>query len=73
MKIILEFDEEHQLEASTSLHATDLALALSDLADYKRELDKYEERSEIPVQEVIDRLEQCLDVYYKIDPFKMWD
>ena len=66
MKTIFEFNDEEQDQVKMTVHRLTMWSALDSLESYRRELYKYESREEIPVQEVIDKLDEILDEYRKL-------
>ena len=67
-KVTFEFDdrEEHD-EVLTIANRFVLKGMLYDLAEYRRHLYKYENRGEIPVNEIIDKLDTILKDWYNLE------
>lgn len=61
-KTIFEFDNvpENNIDLKMIIHRNELYYDLSKLDDYRRELYKYEQRSEIPVEEIINKLDDII-------------
>ena len=61
-KTIFEFDNvpENNIDLKMIIHRNELYYDLSKLDDYRRELYKYEQRSEIPVDEIINKLDDII-------------
>ena len=61
-KTIFEFDNvpENNIDLKMIIHRNELYYDLSKLDDYCRELYKYEQRSEIPVEEIINKLDDII-------------
>ena len=66
-KVTFEFDEfENKSDVLLIVNRNKLACSLEDLANYRRNLYKYESRGQIPVDEIIDNLDKSLDFWYYI-------
>lgn len=66
-KIILEFDDiddSHDLSLCCNRHK--LASMLYNIENYARGLRKYEERNEIPTEEVVNKIQHILSDWYVI-------
>lgn len=63
MKTILEFNGQEGLDVKLCIHRYVLWSALNELENYRRELYKYEERTDIPKEEVIRVLDNILGEY----------
>ena len=61
-KTIFEFENvpENNIDLNMIIHRNKLYLNLIKLDDYRRELYKYEQRSEIPVDEIINKLDEII-------------
>ena len=61
-KVTFEFDDiqENQLDIKMIVNRIKLYRDLLELSNYRRELYKYEERSEIPVEELINKLDDLI-------------
>lgn len=61
-KTIFEFDNvtENNIDLKMIIHRNELYYDLSKLDDYRRELYKYEQRGEIPVEEIINKLDDII-------------
>ena len=61
-KTIFEFENipENNIDLKMILHRNELYLDLIKLDDYRRKLYKYEQRSEIPVDEIINKLDEII-------------
>ena len=61
-KTIFEFENipENSTDLKMIVHRNELYYDLSKLDDYRRELYKYEQRSEIPVDEIINKLDDII-------------
>ena len=61
-KTIFEFENipENSIDLKMIIHRNELYYDLSKLDDYRRELYKYEQRSEIPVDEIINKLDDII-------------
>lgn len=67
-KVKFEFDAiEEQNDIALCTNRYKLASMLSDIADYRRTLYKYEERKDIPTEEIVNRLDSMLEDWYYID------
>lgn len=61
-KTIFEFENipENNIDLKMIVHRNELYLDLIKLDDYRRKLYKYEQRSEIPVDEIINNLDEII-------------
>ena len=60
-KVIFEFDdEENRWDVSLCTYRHKLAKMLFDLADYARQLRRYEERESIPTEEVEEKISDLI-------------
>ena len=61
-KTIFEFDNipENKIDLRLIIYRHELYNDLLKLAEYRRELDKYESRELIPTEEIIDRLDDII-------------
>lgn len=61
-KTIFEFENipENSIDLKMIIHRNELYCDLSKLDDYRGELYKYEQRSEIPVDEIINKLDDII-------------
>lgn len=61
-KMTFEFDDisENQIDIKMIVNRIKLYRDLLELSNYRRELYKYEERSEIPVEELINKLDDLI-------------
>lgn len=61
-KVTFEFDDisENQIDIKMIVNRIKLYKDLLELSNYRRELYKYEERSEIPVEELINKLDDLI-------------
>ena len=70
-KTIFEFDNvpENDLEIKMIVNRCKLYADMDELANYRRRLDKYEERKEIPTEEIIQNLDNIIlkDFYNLIE------
>ncbi len=70
-KTIFEFDNvpENDLEIKMIVNRCKLYADMDELANYRRRLDKYEEREEIPTEEIIQNLDNIIlkDFYNLIE------
>ena len=70
-KTIFEFDNvpENDLEIKMIVNRCKLYADMDELANYRRRLDKYEERKEIPTEEIIQNLDNIIlnDFYSLIE------
>ena len=70
-KTIFEFDNvpENDLEIKMIVNRCKLYADMDELANYRRRLDKYEEREEIPTEEIIQNLDNIIlkDFYNSIE------
>ena len=70
-KTIFEFDNvpENDLEIKMIVNRCKLYADMDELANYRRRLDKYEEREEIPTEEIIQNLDNIIlkDFYSLIE------
>lgn len=67
-KAIFEFDtidDAHEISMCANLR--EISLILDNINNYARNLDKYEERENIPTEEIVDKLRNYLDRWYYID------
>lgn len=66
-KVTFEFnDGEEMYDISLCTNRYKMASMLDEVQNYVRHLNKYEERSEIPVTELIDKLEDMVHCWYHI-------
>ena len=71
-KVTFEFDDiEENGEILLTANRKNLASTLYDISQYRRELYKYENRENIPTQEIIDKLDNLLDTWYNLED-KVW-
>ena len=70
-KTIFEFDNvpENDLEIKMIVNRCKLYADMDELANYRKRLDKYEERKEIPTEEIIQNLDNIIlnDFYSLIE------
>lgn len=66
-KVTFEFDEiEDSQDIKQITNRYKLCGILNDVSNYRRELYKYETRGEIPVNEIIDKLDDILNEWYHL-------
>lgn len=66
-KTIFEFDNgEDMYDISLCTNRYKMAHMLDEVQNYVRHLNKYEERSEIPIDELIDRLGDMVHEWFHI-------
>lgn len=71
-KVTFEFDDiEENGEILLTANRKNLAFMLYDISQYRRKLYKYENRENIPTQEIIDKLDNLLDTWYNLED-KVW-
>lgn len=67
-KVKFEFDTiEEQNDIALCTNRYKLALMLSNISDYRRTLYKWEEREQIPTEEIVNKLDDLLSDWYYID------
>lgn len=67
-KVNFEFDAiEEQNDIVLCTNRYKLASMLSEISNYRRSLYKYEEREQIPTEEIINKLDGLLEDWYYID------
>lgn len=67
-KVKFEFDAiEEQNDIALCTNRYKLALMLSNISDYRRTLYKWEEREQIPTEEIVNKLDDLLSDWYYID------
>lgn len=67
-KVNFEFDAiEEQNDIALCTNRYKLASMLSEISNYRRSLYKYEEREQIPTEEIINKLDGLLEDWYYID------
>lgn len=72
-KVTFEFDDiEENGEILLTVNRKNLASTLYDISQYRRKLYKYENRENIPTQEIIDKLDNLLDTWYNLED-KVWN
>lgn len=72
-KVTFEFDDiEENGEILLTANRKNLAFMLYDISQYRRKLYKYENRENIPTQEIIDKLDNLLDTWYNLED-KVWN
>ena len=66
-KVIFEFDgTKDTYDIALCTHRIQMGMMLQDIQNYARELRKYEERKEIPTNEVESKLNEIIDDWYHI-------
>lgn len=65
-KVRFEFNDEESNNVILCVSRHTLANMLEEINTYRRNLTKYEERNEIPTQEIIDNLENILQPWFII-------
>lgn len=69
-KVKFEFDAKKDLyDIALCTHRVELGIMLQDVQDYIRNLDKYEDRTEIPAEEVSRKLYNIIDKWYVISKY----
>ena len=72
-KVTFVFDDiEENGEILLTANRKNLAFMLYDISQYRRKLYKYENRENIPTQEIIDKLDNLLDTWYNLED-KVWN
>lgn len=72
-KVTFEFDDiEENGEILLTANRKNLAFMLYDISQYRRKLYKYENRENIPTQEIIDKLDNLLNTWYNLED-KVWN
>lgn len=67
-KVNFEFDAiEEQNDIALCTNRYKLASMLSEISNYRRTLYKYEERKQIPVDEIVNKLDDLLNDWYYIE------
>ncbi|WP_304393104.1 hypothetical protein [uncultured Clostridium sp.] len=67
-KVKFEFDAiEEQNDIALCTNRYKLASMLSNISDYRRTLYKWEEREQIPTEEIVNKLDDLLSDWYYID------
>lgn len=67
-KVNFEFnaiDEQYDIALCTNRYK--LASMLEEISNYRRNLYKYEEREQIPTEEIVNKLDNMLNDWYYID------
>lgn len=66
-KVTFEFDEaEERYDVSLCVNRYKMAYMLDEIRDYARTLRKYEEREQLPTEEVETKLSNIIDKWYVI-------
>ncbi len=60
-------DVEDDYDVKLITNRREMAYMLDEIRGYIRNLDKYEERSEIPTEEIENKLSNIIDKWYYID------
>lgn len=66
-KVTFEFNEEEQHDVDLCNNRYKMACMLDEIQNYIRQLNKYEERAEIPTQEIVDKLTTLIENWYYIN------
>lgn len=67
-KVNFEFDAiEEQNDIALCTNRYKLASILEEISNYRRNLYKYEEREQIPTEEIVNKLDGMLDGWYYIN------